>query len=40
MNIKELIEKQNDLMERAEATLNKAKEENRELTSDEMQELA
>lgn len=40
MNTKELIEKQNDLMERAEATLNKAKEENRELTSDEMQELA
>ena len=40
MNTKELIEKQNDLMERAEATLNKAKEEKRELTPDEMQELA
>lgn len=40
MNVKELIEKQNDLMMRAEATLNKAKEENRELTPDEMQELA
>lgn len=40
MNVKELIEKQNDLMTRAEATLNKAKEEKRELTPDEMQELA
>lgn len=40
MNEKELIEKQNDLLERAEATLNKAKEEKRELTPDEMQELA
>ncbi len=39
-NFKELIEKQNDLMTRAEATLNKAKEEKRELTPDEMQELA
>lgn len=40
MNEKELIEKQNDLLTRAEATLNKAKEEKRELTPDEMQELA
>ena len=40
MNFKELIEKQNDLITRAEATLNKAKEEKRELTPDEMQELA
>ena len=40
MNKKELIEKQNDLMTRAEEVLNKAKEEKRELTSDEMQELA
>lgn len=40
MNTKELIEKQNDLLTRAEATLNKAKEEKRELTLDEMQELA
>ena len=40
MNTKELIEKQNDLLTRAEATLNKAKEEKRELTPDEMQELA
>lgn len=40
MNFKELIEKQNDLMERAEKTLNKAKEEKRELTEDEAMELA
>ena len=40
MNTKELIEKQNDLLTRAEATLNRAKEEKRELTPDEMQELA
>lgn len=40
MNEKELIEKQNDLMTRADELFNKAKEEKRELTSDEMQELA
>ena len=40
MNTKELIEKQNDLLTRAEAVLEKAKTENRELTPDEMQELA
>ena len=40
MNTKELIEKQNDLLTRAEAVLEKAKEEKRELTPDEMQELA
>lgn len=40
MNFKELIEKQNDLMTRAEEVLNKAKEEKRELTDDEAQELA
>ena len=33
-------EKKNDLITRAEAVVNKAKEEKRELTSDEMQELA
>ena len=37
---KELIEKKNDLITRAEETLNKAKEEKRELTDDEAQELA
>ena len=37
---KEKIEKQNDLITRGEAILNKAKEEKRELTDDEMQELA
>ena len=40
MNFKELIEKKNDLITRAEETLNKAKEEKRELTDDEAQELA
>ena len=40
MNEKELIEKQNDLLTRAEEMMNKAKEEKRELTPDEMQELA
>ena len=40
MNEKELIEKQNDLITRAEEVLNKAKDEKRELTPDEMQELA
>jgi HK97 family phage major capsid protein len=40
MNEKELIEKQNDLMTRADEIFNKAKEETRELTPDEMQELA
>lgn len=40
MNFKELIEKQNDLLTRAEEVLNKAKEEKRELTDDEAQELA
>lgn len=39
-NFKELIEKKNDLVTRAEETLNKAKEEKRELTDDEAQELA
>lgn len=40
MNEKELIEKQNDLLTRADNLFNKAKEEKRELTPDEMQELA
>lgn len=40
MNEKELIEKQNDLMTRADELFNKAKAEKRELTPDEMQELA
>lgn len=40
MNEKELIEKQNDLMTRADELFNKAKTEKRELTPDEMQELA
>ena len=40
MYSKELTEKQNDLLTRAEALLNKAKEEKRELTDDEAQELA
>lgn len=40
MNEKELIEKENDLMTRADELFNKAKEEKRELTPDEMQELA
>lgn len=39
-NFKELIEKKNDLITRAEETLNKAKEEKRELTDDEAAELA
>lgn len=39
-NFKELIEKKNDLVTRAEDKLNKAKEEKRELTDDEMAELA
>lgn len=37
---KTLLEKRNDLIVRAEAVLNKAKEEKRELTDDEAQELA
>lgn len=40
MNEKELIEKQNDLLTRADEVMNKAKEEKRELTPDEMEELA
>ena len=40
MNQKELIEKKNDLITRAEDTLNKAKAEERELTDAEMAELA
>ena len=40
MNVKELTEKKNDLITRAEETLNKAKEEKRELTDAEMAELA
>lgn len=40
MNTKELTEKKNDLIVRAECVLNKAKDENRELTDAEMQELA
>ena len=39
MNTKELIEKKNDLIIRAEETLNKAKEEKRELTDEEMNQL-
>lgn len=39
-NFKELVEKKNDLVTRAEEKLNKAKEEKRELTDDEMAELA
>ena len=37
---KELIEKKNDLITRADEVLAKAKEDCRELTPDEMQELA
>lgn len=40
MSFKELEEKKNDLITRAEETLNKAKEEKRELTEDEAAELA
>lgn len=40
MNQKELLEKKNDLITRAEDTLNKAKAEERELTDAEMAELA
>ncbi len=40
MNQKELLEKKNDLVTRAEETLNKAKAENRELADAEMAELA
>lgn len=40
MNQKELLEKKNDLITRAEETLNKAKTEARELTEAEMAELA
>lgn len=40
MNTKELVEKKNDLITRAEETLNKAKAEKRELTDAEMAELA
>lgn len=40
MNTKELTEKKNDLIVRAECVLNKAKDESRELTDAEMQELA
>lgn len=39
-NQKELTEQKNDLITRAEDTVNKAKSENRELTDDEMAELA
>lgn len=39
-NRKELEEKKNDLITRAEQSVNKAKEEKRELTDDEMAELA
>lgn len=39
-DFKALIEKQNDLLTRADEVLNKAKEEQRELTDDEAQELA
>lgn len=39
-NFKELIEKKNDLITRAEETLDKAKAEKRELTEDEAAELA
>ncbi len=39
-NQKELTEQKNDLITRAEDTVNKAKEEKRELTDDEMAELA
>lgn len=38
--LKEMLEKKNDLITRAEDTLNKAKEEKRELTEDEAAELA
>ena len=37
---KEMMEKKNDLITRAECVLNKAKEEKRELTEDEAAELA
>lgn len=37
---KDLVEKKNDLIKKADETLNKAKLEKRELTPDEMQELA
>lgn len=40
MNFKELVEKRNDLMTRAEEVLNSAKAEKRELTDAEAQELA
>ncbi len=40
MNFKELVEKKNDLITRAEETLNKAKAEKRELTEAEAEELA
>lgn len=40
MNQKQLVEKKNDLITRAEETLNKAKSEERELIPDEMAELA
>lgn len=40
MGRKELVEKKNDLITRAEDMLNKAKAEKRELTPDEMEELA
>ena len=39
-NFKELIEKKNDMITRAEDVLNKAKEEKRELTPDEAAEIA
>lgn len=39
-NFKELIEKKNDMITRAEGVLNKAKEEKRELTPDEAAEIA
>ena len=37
---KDLVEKKNDLMKKADDMLNKAKLEKRELTPDEMEELA
>ena len=40
MNEKEMLEKKNNLLTRAEDVLNKAKAESRELTDAEMQELA
>ena len=39
MNFKELVEKKNDLITRAEEVLNSAKTENRELTDAEVEEI-